>query len=278
MNHTVACGNIGGRDRGAVDHYGCANREGEGLAVHGGCGHAFRHSGGRNLARYNVVKQNIGEDCFAFWCVERGQVNARIRERLICWSKESERPSALERLKKFCLDHSRHERVVNTGALSRAWDVFGCIGRCQDLVDDVNQTVGGHNVGCNNGCVVHHDGIPDGEGKGLPVGCICHHAVGNVTSGYFGRDNVVKQNITQCDFAFRCVECPEVYACIGKRLVGWSKHGEWAGALEGGEQICLDNCSHEGIVNTGGLSGCWDVEGGRHQNGVNGVDDSVGCS
>ena len=277
VDYTVACGNIGNRDRGAINHYGCPNREGEGLAVHGGCSHAFRHSGGRNLARHNVIEQDVGKSSLALRCIKGGQVNARIRERLICWSKEGERPSALERLEEFCLDHSRHERVVNSGALSRTWDVLRRIGWCKDLVDHVNQTVGGHNVGCNNGCVVHHDGISDGEGKRLTVGSVRHHAVGHVPRCDFSGNDVVKQNVTQCDFALRCVECPEVNACICERLVGWSKDGERACTLEGGEQIGLNNRSHKRIVNAGRLSGCWNVERWWGKNGVNDVDDSVGC-
>ena len=120
-----------------------------------------------------MVKENVSERCFAFWCVEGCQVNACIGEGLICWGEDCERALTLEGCQQFCLNHSGHKRIVNAGALSGAWDVVWCERGCQHLVDHVNQTVASCYVGCGNSGSVDHDAVTDGEGKWVSVdrGC-----------------------------------------------------------------------------------------------------------
>ena len=98
------------------------------MAVDGGGRHAIGDVGRRNFARHNVVEQDVAQGCFAFWGVQSGEVNACVGKGLVGWSKDGERPVALEGGEQFCLDHTGHQRVVYAGALCRAWDVVGCVG------------------------------------------------------------------------------------------------------------------------------------------------------
>ena len=86
---------------------------------------------------------------------------------------------------------------------------------------------------------------------------------------------MVFQDICEGHFAFGGVEVGQVDVGIGERLVGRCEQRERACALEGGEQVGLDNGCHKGVVYTGGLRYCVDVSR-RQQHLVNDVDDAVG--
>ena len=127
VNDTVACADIREGHRCVVDHHATINSEGKRLAVDGVCGHAVSHSGGWNFSIDYVVEQDVGQCSFSFRRVKCGEVDASISEGLIGWCEEREWSSALQCFQQFCLDYTGDERVVNTGALSSAWDVVWCI-------------------------------------------------------------------------------------------------------------------------------------------------------
>ena len=109
MDDSVACVDISRCDCCTVHHDAVTDSESQGLSVHGGCRHAFGHCGGRNGTRDHVVEQDVCKSGLSFWCVECGQVNASIGERLIGWCKEREWSFALEGFEQFGLDDCGHE-------------------------------------------------------------------------------------------------------------------------------------------------------------------------
>ena len=176
MNDTVAGVDISKSDCGIVHHHAVTNSEGDWVAVDGGCCQALSYRRRRNFSGNHVVKQNVGKSGFAFWGIEGGQVNACISERLIGWCKEREWARALQCFKQFSLDHSRDKRVVNARALCGAWDVIGCHARREHLVNDVNHTVAGSDIGCRHRGVIDHHRGPNSEGKWVSIDGLCCHA------------------------------------------------------------------------------------------------------
>ena len=59
---------------------------------------------------------------------------------------------------------------MDAGALRCAWNVVGGIRRHEHLVDDVDEAVGGDDVGHRDIGIVDHDAVADGERQGIPVG------------------------------------------------------------------------------------------------------------
>ena len=169
VDEAVAGWHIGRRNRGAVDRNRGADREGQWVPVDGGCRHAVGDVGSRNSAVEHVVEENVRERCFSFGCVKRSEVNSGVGKGLVGWSKDGERPVALKGGEQFCLDHTGHQRVVYAGALCRAWDVVGCVGGREYLVDDVDDTVTGVHVGHGDVGAVDHHAITNGEGQRLAV-------------------------------------------------------------------------------------------------------------
>ena len=75
----------------------------------------------------------------------------------------------------------------------------------------------------------------------MVVGGRCAHAFGDVCCGHLCTDDVVEQDVREGLLPFWRVERAEVDASIGEGLVGGCKHGEGAGALEGGQQVRLNH-------------------------------------
>ena len=275
MNDAVAGVDISQTDVGVVDHHAITDGEGERVAVDGGGAHAVGDVGGGNSAGHDVVEQDVREGLLAFGGVEGCKVNTSVGESLVGRGEDGERTGALQRFEEFGLDHPGHKRIVDAGALSSAWNVVGRVGGHEHLVDNVNQAVGGDDVGHGHVGVVDHHAVADGERERLAVGGVGAHAVGHVGCGNFSADDVVKENVREGFFALRGVKGTQVNACVGEGLVGRGKHGEGSGPLEGGKQVGLDDGGHERAVDTGRLGRGGDVNG-RDEHLVNDVNDAVG--
>ena len=178
MDDAVAGGNIGRRDRGAVDHDRGPDGEGQRVSVQGRSRHAVGNVGCWNFAFDDVVSKNVREGRLAVGRVEGLEVNACICKRLVGWSEHREWTVTLQRLEKFCLNNTGHQRMVIARALGGSWDVVGGVGRSQNLVDDVNHTVaGGHVSEGNIGAVDHREPVANVERKRLAVDGLGRHAV-----------------------------------------------------------------------------------------------------
>ena len=85
----------------------------------------------------------------------------------------------------------------------------------------------------------------------MAVGSIGTHAIGDVCGGNLGANHVVEENVSQGLLAFGGVKGGKVDAGVSKGLVGWGKDGEGSGALQGGEEIGLDDGSDQRAVDAG---------------------------
>ena len=141
VDDAVAGGHVREGHGGVVDHHATGHREREGLAVGRVGGHAFGDVRGRHIALDDMVEEDVAQGSLAFWGVEIGQINSRVGKGLVGWRKDREGPIALQGFQQLSLNHAGHQGVVHSGALGRPWDVVWCVGRHQDLVDDVDQTV-----------------------------------------------------------------------------------------------------------------------------------------
>ena len=86
-----------------------------------------------------------------------------------------------------------------------------------------------------------------------------------------------EQNFGQRFLPFHRVVRSEVDTRIGEGLIGRGKDRERPDALQGFQQLGLNNRSHKGIVNTRALRRAWNVVGmvNGHQDRVDDVDDAV---
>ena len=141
----------------------------------------------------------------------------------------------MERFKQFSLNDCCNERVMNSCALCSSRNVVRCIRRCENLVDNVDDTVACSYVGKRYVCVVNHDSSGHCEGKRLTVDCVSRHTIAHVRSWNFSRNNMVKENIGEGCFTFWCVESSQVDSSVNEGLIGWGEDCEWARALQGFE-------------------------------------------
>ena len=274
VNDAVAGADISEAHVGVVDHHAVPDGEGERVAVNGGGAHAVGDVGGGNSAGHDVVEQDVREGFLAFGGVEGSEVNTSVGESLVGRGEDGERTGALQRFEEFGLDHTGHERIMDAGALGGAWNVVGGVGGHEHLVDNVNQAVGGDDVGHGHVGVVDHHAVADGKRERLTVGGVGTHAVGHVGSGDFSADDVVEENVREGFFALRGVKSAQVNACVGEGLVGGSEDGKGSRSLEGGKQVGLDNGGHERAVDAGRLGRGGDVNRwGEHL--VDHVNDAV---
>ena len=88
---------------------------------------------------------------------------------------------------------------------------------------------------------------------------------------------MVEKDVGERGFAFGCVQCREVNACISKGLVGWGKHRERTRALKGFQEFSLNDGGYEGGVVARALSSPWNVVGcvRWHEHLVNDMDEAV---
>ena len=222
-----------------------------------------------------MVEQNVREGFLAFGGIEGCEVNTGVNEGLVGRGKDREWPGALQRFEEFGLDHTGHERIVNASALGGAWNVVGRVGGHEHLVDDMNQAVGGDDVGHGYVGVVDHHAVADGERERLAVGSVGAHAVRDVGGGDFSADDVVEENVGKGLLAFGSVKVAQDDACFVEGLVGGSEDGEGPGPLKGRKQVGLDDGGHQRIVNAGRLGRGGDVNG-RNEHLVDDVNDAVG--
>ena len=245
VDNTVACVDIWKGDGCIIHHHAVADGEGDWVAVHGGCRQALSDRRGRDFPSDDVVKQDVSEGCFAFWCVEGCQIDASISECLIGRGEEREWSGSLEGGQQFRLNDSGYEGVVDSSALCCAWNIIWTLRGREHLIDDVDDTVACGNIGCCDRCVVHHDSGTDGEGEGLAVDGGCRHAVSDSRRGHFARNNVVQEDVGEGSFTFWRIEGCEVNPSISERLICWGEERERPGALERFKQFSLDHTSHE---------------------------------
>ena len=138
----------------------------------------------------------------------------------------------------------------------------------------MNKSVTGNDVGHGDIGTVDHNAVSHSEGERLSIRRISHHTFGDCRGRNLRRDNVVEKDVGKRCFTFRRVECCQVDTSIDERLVCWCEDGERPWTLESREEIGLNDGIDQRVVNGGALSGCWDVDG-RHQDGIDNVNDSV---
>ena len=88
-----------------------------------------------------------------------------------------------------------HQRVVNTGALGRSWNIVGRVGGHEHRVDDVNDTVAGVDVGGENGGTVDHHRGTHAERQRVAVDGRGRHAVRDVGRRHGTVQHVVEQDV-----------------------------------------------------------------------------------
>ena len=274
VDDAVAGGHVREGHGGVVDHHATGHGEREGLAVGRVGGHALGHVRGRHIALDDVVEEDVAQGGLAFRGVEISQVDARVGKGLVGWCEDGEGPIALQGFQQLCLNHAGHQGVVQSGALCRPWDVVWCVGRHQDLVNDVDQTVRRDDVRQHDVGVVDHHATGHGEGKRLAVGGIRGHALRDVGRGHVSADDVVQQDVAQGGLAFRGGEIGQVDACVSKGLVGRREDREGPRPLEGRQQLSLNHGRHQAVVDARGLGGGGDVHR-WHQHFVDDVNDAV---
>ena len=221
-----------------------------------------------------MVEKNIGQRSLSSRCVKRCEVDTSVSEGLVCWSKHGEWSWSLERFKQFCLNHTSNERIVNAGALRCAGNIVWSIGRRENLIDNVNQTVACHDIGHGHIGVVNHHSVSNGKGQRLAVCCISRHAFRDCGCWNLRGDNVIEKDVGEGFLSCWVVKRSQIYARISKGLVRWCEQGEGPGSLKGCQQVCLNDCCNERIVNACCLGGCWNVNR-WDEHGVDDVNDTI---
>ena len=168
---------------------------------------------------------------------------------------------------------------MNSSALCCAWNIVGCCSWCQHLVDDVDDTVACVNICKRDGCIIHHHAVADGEGDGVAVHSGCRQALSDRRGRNLPCYDVVKQDVSESCFAFRCVEGCQINTSISECLVGRSEEREWPISLKSGQQFCLNDSGYEGVVDSSALCCARDViwtrRGREHL--IDDMDDPVAC-
>ena len=180
VNYTVARQNISIRYRSPIDHDASIYGEGKRCTVCGDCTHAFCNGTRGDISSNDVIEQYVGKDGLSFCSIKRCQIDSSINEGLVRWCKDRERTCSLQRLKKFCLNNSRYERVVISSTLSSSWNVVWGIAWSQDFVNNVDDAVACHNIRGRDVCIVHHHPTVHGEFKRLAIDCVRRHALTDV--------------------------------------------------------------------------------------------------
>ena len=116
VDDAVAGHHVSRRDRGAVDHHGVADGEGERVAVGGLCRHAVRHIGSRHRGSDHVSEEDITQRGHAVGGVKRSEVNASVGKGLVGRGKERERPFSLQGGEQIGLHHGGDQGIVNARA------------------------------------------------------------------------------------------------------------------------------------------------------------------
>ena len=241
MDDPVAGHDIGGGDRCAVHHDRITDGERQGMTAHGIGRHAVRDIGCWNCTCNHVRKENFSQGFLTLSSVKGSEVDAGVGKGLVRWCKHRERTFALQRFKQFGLNNGRDKGIVHARALRRTWDVVGVRNGRQDRVDNVDDAVAGHDVGDGDRRPVHRDRFTNGERQGVTADRLSGHAVRNIASRNGSGHNVRQENLRKGDNAVGRVQGSEVDAGFHERLVGWSKDRERTFALQGFQEIGLDN-------------------------------------
>ena len=148
---------------------------------------------------------------------------------------------------------------MDTGALCSSWQVVWCGSWRENLIDNMDDSVAGIHVCKGYICTVHHNTCSYGKAERLPVNSVGGHALCDCRSRNCAGDDVVKQDVSKGCLSFRGIKRCEVNACICKCLVGRRKERKRSVALEGFQQLCLDDCSHERVVDASALCSTWNI-------------------
>ena len=84
---------------------------------------------------------------------------------------------------------------MNARALSGPWDVVGLVGGHEHLIDHVDHTVAGVDVGHRHRCSVDHDHITHRERKRVPVDRWGRHAIGESAGRDLPCHDVIQQDV-----------------------------------------------------------------------------------
>ena len=191
--------------------------------------------------------------------------------------EDGERSWTGEGVEQVGLDHRCHQGAVVPAAVSGLRDALGRGVGHQDLVNDVNHTVGSRNVGLRDVGVVNHHAAVHGEGERVAVDGGGFHAIGDVGRRDFARHDVVFENFSERVETFACGEIRQVDVGIGKGLVGRCEDGERTRALQGFQQTSLNNRRRQRVVRAGAACRPGDVARfvGGGEDLVDDVDDAV---
>ena len=280
VNDTVAGSNIRNRNVCSIDHHATVNGKRNWVTVDGVCRHTFGDIGCWHFACNNVVEQDVSQRSLSFRRVQCCQINSRIAECLVGRCKERERAVALQCCQQFGLNDSCHKRIVKTSTLCSSRNIIWCSGRREHLVNDVDNTVAGSNIGCRHvSSVNHNSGGSYREGQWVTVNGVHREAVSYICSRHFTGQNVVKQNIGQGLLSFCCVQSSQVNAGISECLVSRCKDRERPVTLQRCQQFCLNNTCNQRVVDACTLCCTWDVvwSGCWSQYFVDNMDDAVAC-
>ena len=166
------------------------------------------------------------------------------------------------------------------GALCSAWNIVWCSGRCQDLVNHVDDTVTGVHISKCDGSIVDHDAVTYGKGNRITVDSVGCEALRNCSGWNLTSNYVVEQDVGERCLAFSSIESRKVDSGISKGLVRRCKQRERSRSLKRHEKFSLDNPSNKRIVNPGALCRSWNVVGrigwGKHF--VDNMNESVACT
>ena len=144
---------------------------------------------------------------------------------------------------------------MNPGVGGHGGDVLkhGFVGRWHEhLVNNVNDTVAGNNIGGGHGCVVdHHGSVVDSEGGVVPVDHGGNQTVSDVGGVYSTAQDVVGEDVNERGVGLVVVKRGEVNASGFKGSIGGGKDRERTVALEGLHQASMAQCGNQCFMNTG---------------------------
>ena len=111
--------------------------------------------------------------------------------------------------------------------------------RHEDLVDDVNDPVGGRDVREGDIGVVDHDPFTNGEGQVVTIERCRRHAVCEGRGVHRAGHHVVGQYVCERFLTVLCVKRGEVDSSRGKGRVGRCEDRERTSPLQGCHQVSL---------------------------------------
>ena len=130
VNDAVAGSDVGGGDRGVVDHHrAVVDRERSVVAVGHRGDQAVANVGSVHGAVQHVIEQNVRKGGVGLVVVEGGQIDASGFKGGVRWCENRERAVALKGLNQPSVGEGSDQRIVGAGGGSVGWDVFGFVSR-----------------------------------------------------------------------------------------------------------------------------------------------------